>query len=235
MIKIAMVDDEIESMQDVVKMISDFFEKRNEEFQINTYSNSLEFLSRYKGQFDLIIIDIAMPGINGLEMSKKIREVDSAVNMVFLTTMKQFAINGYEVSAVGFIVKPVTEYSLALTMNRVLAKLQNKASRKLVINLRQGVTVVSTDELRYIDVCFHHVVYHTADKEIEAYGTLTEAEEKLKGLPFARCNNSTIVNLNHVTKTTNSEVFLGDTQLIISRGKKKDFINAVLKFNELNG
>lgn len=230
-----MVDDEIESMQDVVKMISDFFEKRNEEFQINTYSNSLEFLSRYKGQFDLIIIDIAMPGINGLEMSKKIREVDSAVNMVFLTTMKQFAINGYEVSAVGFIVKPVTEYSLALTMNRVLAKLQNKASRKLVINLRQGVTVVSTDELRYIDVCFHHVVYHTADKEIEAYGTLTEAEEKLKGLPFARCNNSTIVNLNHVTKTTNSEVFLGDTQLIISRGKKKDFINAVLKFNELNG
>lgn len=235
MIKIAMVDDEIGSMQDVTHMLSDYFEKRDEEVQISTYSNSLEFLSKYKAQFDVIIIDIAMPGINGLEMSKKIREVDNTVIMVFLTSMKQFAINGYEVNAVGFIVKPVTEYSLALTMNRVLTKLQNKASRRLVINLRQGVSVVSTDELRYIDVCFHHVVYHTADKEIEAYGTLSEVEEKLKGLPFARCNNSTIVNLNYVTKTTNNSVFLGNTELIISRGKKKEFVNAVLAFNELKG
>lgn len=228
MIKIAMVDDEIGSMQDVTHMLSDYFEKRDQEVQISTYSNSLEFLSKYKAQFDVIIIDIAMPGINGLEMSKKIREVDNTVIMVFLTSMKQFAINGYEVNA-------VTEYSLALTMNRVLTKVQNKASRRLVINLRQGVSVVSTDELRYIDVCFHHVVYHTADKEIEAYGTLSEVEEKLKGLPFARCNNSTIVNLNYVTKTTNNSVFLGNTELIISRGKKKEFVNAVLTFNELKG
>ena len=112
MIKIAMVDDEIGSMQDVTHMLSDYFEKRDEEVQISKYSNSLEFLSKYKAQFDVIIIDIAMPGINGLEMSKKIREVDNTVIMVFLTSMKQFAINGYEVNAVGFIVKPVTEYSL---------------------------------------------------------------------------------------------------------------------------
>lgn len=235
MIKIAMVDDEIESMQDVTHMLSDFFEKRNEEVKITTYSNSLEFLSKYNGHYDIIVIDIAMPGINGLEMAKKIRDVDGAVNMVFLTSMKQYAINGYDVNAVGFIVKPVTEYSLALTMNRVLMKLQKKASRRLIINLRQGVTVVPTEELRYIEVYFHHIVYHTTEKEIETYGTLSEVEEKLKGLPFARCNNSTIVNLNYVTKTSNNSVFLGDTELIISRGKKKEFINSVLNFNGLNG
>lgn len=71
MIKVAMVDDEIGSMQDVTHMLSDYFEKRDQEVQISTYSNSLEFLSKYKAQFDVIIIDIAMPGINGLEMSKK--------------------------------------------------------------------------------------------------------------------------------------------------------------------
>ena len=136
MIKIAVVEDELEMSNILVNFINKFFEENELDVKVTVFNNALKFLDAYNFNFDLIFMDINMPSLDGINASKKLREIDSEVMLIFVTSLAQYAIKGYEVNAFDFIVKPITYYNFALKLTRALDNLSKDDTKIIVINSR---------------------------------------------------------------------------------------------------
>lgn len=123
MIKIAVVEDEIEMTNQLLKYVKQFFNENDLDYSVATYNNAIKLLDNYDFSFDLILMDINMPLLDGMSASKKLREIDSEVTLIFITSLAQYAINGYEVNAFDFVLKPISYYNFALKLTRAIDKL----------------------------------------------------------------------------------------------------------------
>lgn len=139
MIKIAVVEDELEMSNILVNFINKFFEENELDVKVTVFNNALKFLDAYNFNFDLIFMDINMPSLDGINASKKLREIDSEVMLIFVTSLAQYAIKGYEVNAFDFIVKPITYYNFALKLTRALDNLSKDDTKIIVINSKTSI------------------------------------------------------------------------------------------------
>lgn len=138
MIEIAMVEDEAEAA-DLLRSYIDRYSKENEKmFAVTRYDSAIAFLTDYKPKFDLIFMDIELPDLNGMEASRKLREIDRTTALIFVTNMAQFAIKGYEVEALDFVVKPVSYYNFALKMQKAIDRIESNREREIHITLVGG-------------------------------------------------------------------------------------------------
>ena len=110
MYRVAVVDNEKEQTDLFVRFIADFCKETGEQIETVAFSSGVDFISDYQGDFDIVFMDIEMPELDGMETCKRLREADSAITIIFITNMAQFAIKGYEVNALDFVVKPVDYY-----------------------------------------------------------------------------------------------------------------------------
>src|SRR5574344_3090327 len=118
--KIAIVDNELESTALLRRFLEQFQEERKlPPFLVATYANGLDFLEGFDGSFDLVFMDIEMPVMDGLTAAKKMRLKDPSVLLIFVTKMAQFAVNGYEVNAMDFMLKPIGYFNFAFKMDKV--------------------------------------------------------------------------------------------------------------------
>lgn len=108
MLRVAIVDDDAKFQKQPKEFITRFFQYDAGQFCVRCYCDGVTFLSEYQGDFDIVIIDIMMPMMNGIEVAHKIREQDKNVLVMFITGTADFAIRGYEVSAVDYILKPLS-------------------------------------------------------------------------------------------------------------------------------
>ena len=171
-----------------------------------------------------------MPQLNGMEAAKQLRQLDRSVSIVFLTKLAQFAINGYEVNALDYILKPVNKYSFSLKMKKVLSYIKKNNTKEITIMSKNDIYHFHTTDIFYIEILSHQLVYHTQKGIFSIRGTMTEAETKLSPYNFKRCNNCYLVNLQHVTGIQGNKVLINDSFLQISRSRKKDFITAVTNY-----
>ena len=139
MIKIAVAEDEIEMSNQLLKYIKQFFDENDLDYSVMVFDNAIKLLDNYDFSFDLIFMDINMPLLNGVEASKKLREIDSEVTLIFITSLAQYAIKGYEVNAFDFILKPVAYYNFAMKLTRTLDKLSKEDAKTLVINNKSSI------------------------------------------------------------------------------------------------
>lgn len=222
----------VEDTQKEADLLKGHFSKYAEEqpvsFQITLFSSGDDFLINYRPIYDLVLLDIGLPGLNGMGVAARLREMDQSVTLIFVTSMAQFAAQGYEVDAVDFIVKPVAYGNFRLKLKRILNKLQTRRDAVLVISQGDNLYRVSTSQIRYIEISNHCLLYHTADGTIEAYGSLKKVEEQLDSKLFARCNSCYTVNLEYVQSIQEDFVVLIDgTRLKMSRMKRNPFIQAL--------
>ena len=164
-----------------------------------------------------------------MEAAKRLRETDKYVPLIFITDLKQYALKGYEVEAMDFLVKPVSYSAFSTMMERVIRRLSSSPKPEVVVSTANGTYRVATDDIKYVEVSRHDVTYHTAQGEIKLWGSLTEEEKRL-GEDFVRCNSYLLVNLRHVKKIVGNEVFVGNESLPISRNKKADFLQSVIGY-----
>lgn len=227
MIKIAVAEDEIEMSNQLLKYIKQFFDENDLDYSVMVFDNAIKLLDNYDFSFDLIFMDINMPLLNGVEASKKLREIDSEVTLIFITSLAQYAIKGYEVNAFDFILKPVAYYNFAMKLTRALDKLSKEDAKTLVINNKSSIKKIKVRKIYYIEVNEHKLIFHTIEGNFTTYGTLKTYIEILKNDSFALCNQCYFVNLKYVTEVKDNIVRVGNDDLQISRPKRKDFIHAL--------
>jgi DNA-binding LytR/AlgR family response regulator len=226
MISTAIVEDE-QSAYEILKDHLLHFQKDNGvEFEISYFSNSLSFLDEKKA-YDLILLDIEMPSINGMDLAKKIRAKDSKVILIFITNMVQYAIKGYEVDALDYVLKPINYSRFSSLMKKTLRILTKNKEDEIVLKTVGGWAKVYLSTIYYLEISDHLLIYHTKQGDFEVWKSLAAAEEELPKESFVRCNHSTIVNLKFVVATEKDVIYLTDKkiEIQISHGKKKDFLS----------
>lgn len=230
MTKVAIIDDEEherETLNDAFRRLSD---ELGAPIEPVAFDSPTMFLANYDYSYDLICMDIDMPEQDGVSAAHRLRELDADVPLVFVTNMAQMAIRGYEVHALDFILKPVNYYSLSLKMRSILTLIGSKRTRNLVFSNADGFISIPSSELHYVEVRGHYLFFHTAQGLIRQRGSMREWEEKLDGLPFARCNNCYLVNMEQVSSVSGDEVRVAGDWLKMSRPKKKAFLEALADY-----
>ena len=124
MIAVAIVEDEESASKQLTEYINRYGKEQGEQFQVSLFSNVGSFLEPYK-KVDIVFMDIIMPGLNGMDGARQMREIDPETKIVFVTNMAQYAVQGYEVDALDFVVKPVNYKDFSYKMNRVVKAVKN--------------------------------------------------------------------------------------------------------------
>ena len=230
MINIAVVDDSAEDRKILTDTLKRFTQEQKISANIVAYQSGEDAINDNTKSYDIFCLDIDMPGFDGIDLAKKIREYDSEVVIVFVTNMAQMAIMGYEVRAMDFILKPIEYYAFSMKMQSIFNIIDKKKSKNLVLNLSEGMVRISTDDLYYAEIKAHYLFYHTKNGIYQQRSTISELEEKLKGLSFAKCNQCYLVNLKHVRAVKKDDVNVGGDWLKISRPRKKAFLQSLANY-----
>lgn len=227
---VAIIEDDEREAAELEQMLAKYSFERSVEFKISKSGNPLVFLNNYSIHYDVIFLDIEMPNMTGMELAAKIRKLDDVVEIIFVTHMAQYAIGGYSVSALDFIVKPVVYPHLEQVMDRLMKVLSYKTKDEVVLPIDGGYVRLNIRDIRYIETINHKIIYHAGDKNVEVWGTLKTLEEEYKKYGFAGCNRCYLVNLQYVTYVKGYVVEVGGEQLQISHPKRKSFMQAIAAY-----
>lgn len=230
MIRVALVDDEKEHCDLLKSYLKKYKEENKTQFSIVEYRDGLSFVEEYDPDLDVIFLDIEMPHLNGYETAKRIRKKDSSVGIIFITNMAQYAIRGYEVNAIDFIVKPVGYYVFAEKLEKAIYFAQKGKEKYLVLNQEDSIAKLRLSEVTYIEKDKNYLIYHTEKESFRARGAIVSLEEKLKTEGFSKCINGCLVNFRYVVKATKDTVWIGETPLPISRQRRKEFKRELLEY-----
>lgn len=223
---ILIVEDEEKEAEILVALLKDYGERIGEEFRISLYRNPVDFLENYQ-KCDIVFMDIMLPLMDGMECSRRLRQIDKSVMLVFVTNMAKFAIKGYEVGAFDFILKPVIADEFKLKMDRIIGRLDQTPDQKIAVTLNNSTIVISVTDIRYIEIYAHKLTFHTVNGDIESYGSLKQITERLPTETFVKCNKCYIVNLDYVTGIDGNDAILGKDRLQIAQKKRRDFSEQV--------
>lgn len=229
---IAIVEDDLEARDTLKAHLARYEAERQEAFQITWFGNAMDF-EETRQEFDLIFMDIQLPGINGMEAAHLLRTYDEQTPLIFVTNLAQYAVHGYEVGALDFIVKPVTYLSFRMRMDRAMRTIRRSGRRKITISTRDGVRILPLADVEYVEVDRHDLSYHLAgeDEPLVVYGSLRSFEQEVEGGPFVRISNSCLVNMNHIRSARGQTVTLdGGAVLYFSRSRKREALATIASF-----
>ncbi len=228
--RIAIVEDEKEFREQLREYLKEYEEEYHVQFQISEFADGADIVENYKNEYDIILLDIEMQKMNGMDAAEVIREQDENVVLMFITNMAQYAIRGYSVGALDFVMKPITYYTFSMKMTRALKRAQKKEQKPLVLTTADGIKTLEIKQIYYVEIQNRMLHYHTDEGEIVVRGTLQSAEELLKPYPFEKCNHWYIVNLMHVKEVNKSLVKVGPFEIEISRRNKAAFLKALTAY-----
>lgn len=227
MMKIGIVEDDVFDQKSLEEMAKDFFESHCIEHEIKIFSSVDEYLNS-KEKFDLLYLDIMLGNKTGMDLAKKIRSFGDDVTIVFVTSLMSYATEGYSVDASAYILKPLSKDEFKLKMEWVLKKLDGKKVSKIAINTDEGIVSVSIKDIAYIEVFGHYLTYHINEKEYKARQTLASAESSLADHGFFRISKYCLVNINKIDKFEDNSLYIGSTELSISRSRKQALKRKIL-------
>lgn len=226
----AVVEDNIEYQNQIVEYMNRFKEEHDIQFDIHVFNDGDEITDEYESIYDIIFFDIEMKRLDGMTAAKKIRELDSDVIIIFITNMAQYAIKGYSVDALSFILKPVSYFAFSQELLKCLNKIKNKKEKFLIVPTENGMLKLSVSTILYIESIKHYVNIYTKDEDYTIRSTMKRLEEKLKGSSFYRCNNSYLVNLARIDAVIGDFIQINDEKLKISRPRKKEFMEVLADY-----
>ena len=234
MLGIAIVEDDGEHAALLESFIRQYAEERHIPVSVQLFHDAVTFLDQYRAEYQIVFMDIMMPMLDGMEAAKLLRQKDSTVVLVFVTTMRQYAVQGYEVDACDFLVKPVTYPEFALKFTRILSKVPSEAAsgNEVFLKTENSFVRLSSRDILYVEVSGHYCIYHTVSGDYRRYQTMKSAESSLPADSFARCNNYLLVNLAHVSRMDGMEVHVGGAVLPVSYPRRKAFADAMAKYME---
>ena len=228
--RLAIVDDDKRMSDQIQEFLQRFREEQKIEVTEDVYDDPVRFVSAYSNQYDMILHDVEMPGMNGIETAKEIRKKDDQVLIMFLTVMAQFALQGYEVEAIDYVIKPIGYQDFAMKMRKALRYLSRDLERKIVLETQEGTVQIKLSEIYYIEIVDHYLCYYTDSKVYKTRGIMREQKAILQKYNFYNCSRSYLVNLRHVRAIHGNVVVVDRFELPLSRKQKKDFVQAFARY-----
>ena len=237
MIKIALVEDEVLEQSKINSLLKNLEEKIEDKIYLSVFGDGSKFLFNFEyGKFDIILMDIELgKDENGIKISQKIREIDKDVFIIFISNLVQYAIEGYTVNAIDYLVKPYSEADFENRLISVIKKVNNLHFEKVLLSTNGSKIIVLIKDIIYIEVSSHKLIYHTTNNgDITVYGSLKDISNDLEKHSFSMCNSCFLVNLNYVEKIDGYTVIVKGKELLISHPKRKKFLQDLNIFLGIN-
>lgn len=233
--RIAACDDDLKFLQELSGLLNQYGEEYHCNIEYKTYTNPLELVSQIeKGiHYDVILLDVFMPGINGIQCAKDIRMFDNFVKIVFLTSSTEFAIESYAVRAYQYILKPVQKENLFLTLRLLEKEAETMEKNIFVLKSKTGITKISLSKLEYCEVINRKIILHLSNgEECECNLRMNELEEKLKNFEmFLKPHRSFLINMDYIqTMTTHSIIMECGMKIPVPREKYAQIKQAYMEY-----
>lgn len=230
MIKVAIVEDEKQERELLEQFTKDFFNENHEEVDVISFSDGADIVAEYPDKLDILLLDIEMDRLNGIDTAKKIREFDGRVIILFITNMVQFALEGYAVDALDFVVKPIHYQSFKERLGRALTRIRKTKAEFIEIKCGKGKMFVEVNKITFVETSSKKVLIHTTGDDVCSSESMQSLEKKLEAYSFFRCHTAYLVNLNYIETMSSTELILRKTSIPISKYRKKEFLRVMANY-----
>lgn len=226
--RIAVCDDENFYRQQALTTIEDI--SKSLDVMVDAFADGNQLINKFKTlPYDLIILDIEMPDIDGLSLARKLREISENVYIVFLTSHIEFALEGYEVNALRYLTKPVDRQKLKEILDYISQKQMEE--EVLWIKTDEADEKIRLSEILYFEAQNQNVIINTNNNSYVTRYNLGDYEKELKAKGFVRIHRSYIAALDKISRLGKGCVHLeSDISLPVSRSKEKELKAALLRF-----
>lgn len=231
MYKVAIVDDNAEDRDFLKALISRFSKEENCPCQVTEFEDGSDLISYYDNSFQLIFMDIEMKMMDGLQASLKLRKQDVDVPIIFTTNYEKFALDGYDVDALDFMIKPLKYFNIRSKMLKAFSYYQNSMEKYLLIKDHDMHIKIALRDIAYIEKEQNYCVFHMQDSSTTLVrSNMSDMMMKLVTHRFFPIRSGCLINPYAVSKFNASSVFIQQTELKISRTYKKEFADNMMTF-----
>ena len=230
MIKIAIVEDEHAYAMQLQEYLHTYEQEIGEVFEISLFSDGDEIVYKYKPIYDIILMDVEMKFMDGMSAAEEIRKVDTEVVIMFITNMPQYAIRGYAVDALDYVLKPVSYFAFTQRLNRAINRMKKREQKWVSLSVKGGTVRLDVANVTYVESQGHTLIFHTINGDYETTGTMKEMEKELVKQNFFRGNKGYLVNLAHVDGIKDGCAVVRGENLLLSRARKKEFLETLTKY-----
>lgn len=235
MIKIAFCDDDMEVLHQMNELLDRYRVERNEDITYAAFQSPFELLTEIEKGIrpDILFLDVVMPGQNGMDVAKEIRQYDTNMKIIFLTSSPEFAVESYSVGAYFYQLKPIWEESFFRLMDAVLAECEKKKKNSLILRSKDGITRIDLQQLEYCEVLGRKLLFHLEDGAVlESAGSLDDlAGQLMQYSNFFRPHRSFLVNMEYIQNISSRSIkMVNDAEIPIPHGKCSEIKNIYMEY-----
>ena len=230
MVNLAIVEDEDSYAEQLTEFINKFQEESGNTFRITRFRDGDEIVTGYRGNFDVILMDIEMKLMDGMSAAEEIRKMDRDVIIMFITNMTNYAIRGYQVDALDYVLKPVSYFAFSQKLDRAISRISKDKSNTITIEMSSTIKKLDVDSVFYIESEGHNLIFYTDKGEFQVRAKMSDYEDLLTPYNFFRSNKGYLVNLKYVDGVEDGACLIAGKSLVISRSRKSAFMNALTNY-----
>lgn len=235
MIKIAFCDDDMEVLHQMNELLDRYRVERNEDITYAAFQSPFELLMEIEKGIrpDILFLDVVMPGQNGMDVAKEIRQYDTNMKIIFLTSSPEFAVESYSVGAYFYQLKPIWEESFFRLMDAVLAECEKKKKNSLILRSKDGITRINLQQLEYCEVLGRKLLFHLENGAVlESAGSLDDlAGQLMQYSNFFRPHRSFLVNMEYIQNISSRSIkMVNDAEIPIPHGKCSEIKNTYMEY-----
>lgn len=224
MLMVSIVDNSEKDIAQLQAMLEDAFRHAGTVCAIRVYRSGIE-LVRSTDSCDILFMDIQMERLDGMETARILRKLGSEAQLIFTSRKVELAILGYEVDAIDFLMKPLTPAAVNAAVEKALKRLASRGGISLALKLPTGIVSVSSNDVAYVEVFDHNLIYHTVKGEYNIRGRLSDVSELLEREGFLVCSRSFLVNSRFLSGIGTDHVTVGDVRIPVSKSHRREILN----------
>lgn len=218
--RIAICDDNISDLSNMVSIINDYKEQREENYKIEytAFQAAVDFIAALESgqKYDLALLDIIMPSLNGMAAAKEIRQFNQDIKIIFLTSSPEFAVESYSVGAYYYALKPIWRDKLFILLDKIFSEIEISSGTSILIKSKTGLKRIQIKRLEFAEVITRSIFYHLTDGSvIEALGSMVELENDIRSYScFIKPHRSYIINMDHIDTVCQKEIRMQSSAVV---------------------
>lgn len=229
-VRIAIVEDDKTYADQLIEFLGRYQVDNGLKITYDLYTNGAMLTQPYDKEYGIIFMDIDMPVMDGMSAAKEIRKVDGTVIIIFITNMAQYAIKGYSVNALDYLLKPIGYFAFSQCLNKAITRLSKLEDQYIAVCVNRRMQKINLTDIYYIESMKHTLTFYTSHGEYVTNSTLKVMEASLADKFFARGGSGFLINLRHVDAIRDGCAIVRGKPIPLSRSRKASFEKALINY-----